>query len=78
MITPRMARDVPDLHGCAGKQTPGTFHHMVRSRLYLYLSVSKVYTFIVIRKERRGLGKADSCSHIYSFMVYIGTEKMEF
>ena len=24
MITPRMAGDVPDLHGCAGEQTPGT------------------------------------------------------
>lgn len=77
MITPRMAGDVPDLHGCAGEQTPGTFHCMVRSRLYLFLSVSKVYTFIVIRTQR-SLGKADSCLHIYSFMVYIGTEKIEF
>ena len=77
MITPRMARDVPDLHGCAGEQTPGTFHCMVRSRLYLDLSVSKVCTFIVIRTQR-SLGKADSCLHIYSFMVYIGIEKTEF
>lgn len=53
-----MARDVPDHHGCAGEQTLWTFHRMVRSRLYLYLPVSKVYTFIVIRKEQRSLGKA--------------------
>lgn len=78
MISPRMARDVPDLHGCAGEQTPWTFHRVVRSRLYLYLPVSKVYTFIVIRKEQRSLGKADSCLHPHSFMVYIGTEKTEF